>query len=484
MEELDIATVVKRSVRGIFALVSRSFFIQGISLVTALILFGLLQEKEIGLFAVVTASIAFLTYFSDIGLAGALIQKKEPLTTDDLRTTFTIQQALVISLVVIALLLSNFVGSLYHLDQEGVFLFQALVVSFFLSSLKTIPSVILERNLQFEKLVLPQIFETLAFSGVVLYCAFMGYGIMSYTYAVLARGIIGLVAMYAIAPWQIGFSFTKEVAKKLLSFGIPFQTNSILALLKDDLLILYLGAVLPLAQVGYIGFAQKLAFTPLRLVMDNMIRITFPAFSRLAHEPVHLGMAIEKSLFATVGLIFPALTGVVILAPYLVEYVPKYQKWEPALLALTFFAVNAAFSALSTPLTNALNAVGKVKITLYFMVFWTAATWLLTPLAIVWYQFNGVAISSAIVSVSAIGVIFIVRKQIPFALKPVLFAPSIATIIMGIVLAGLSSILVKNLFMIFVMIGVGAVVYFGILFLLGKKNIIADIKMIRESLKK
>ncbi|MEK7570646.1 MAG: oligosaccharide flippase family protein [Patescibacteria group bacterium] len=484
MEELDIATVVKRSIRGVLALVSRSIVIQGISLLTALLLFGLLDESDIGIFAVVSASLAFLTYFSDIGLAAALIQKKESLTTDDLRTTFTIQQILVVLLVLIAFLLSGFLGAMYHLNSEGILLFQALVVAFFLASLKTIPSIILERNLQFERLVLPQVFETLAFSGVVLYCAFHGYGIMSYTYAVLARGIVGLIAIYCIAPWRIGFTFSKSVARKLLSFGVPFQANSILALLKDDLLTLYLGIVLPFAQVGYIGFAQKLAFTPLRLVMDNIIRITFPTFSRLAHEPTSLGKAIEKSLFVTLALILPALTGVVILAPYLIEYVPKYQKWEPALVALTFFAINAAFSSLSTPLTNALNAIGKVKVTLYLMVFWTVLTWGITPLAIMQFGFNGVAYTSALVGTTAVIVVAVVRRYIQFRLGNIIWVPLLATAIMGIVLFFISAIVITNIPMLFVAIGIGTVVYFGTLFALGKQHIIEDVRMIALNLRK
>ena len=208
MDELDIATVKKRSIHGVFALVSRTFFIQILSLVVATFLYAFLTEAEIGIFFVVSASIAFLAYFSDIGLAAALIQKKEALTEEDLRTTFTIQQVLVIGVVIIAFSLSGYISSVYKLDSEGVLLFQALVVSFFMSSLKTIPSIILERNLKFEKLVIPQILEALVFNGVVLYSAVSGYGIMSYTYAVLARGVVGLVVIYAIAPWRIGISFS------------------------------------------------------------------------------------------------------------------------------------------------------------------------------------------------------------------------------------------------------------------------------------
>ncbi|MBI5123508.1 oligosaccharide flippase family protein [Candidatus Roizmanbacteria bacterium] len=484
MEELDIATVTKRSIRGVFALVSRTFFIQLISLAVITVLYALLKESEIGVFYLVSASIAFLSYFSDIGLAAALIQKKEALTDSDLKTTFTIQQGLVVSVVIIALLLSNVVGNIYKLNLDGVHLFQALVFSFFLSSLKTIPSIILERNLRFDKLVIPQIVETIVFNLIVLVLALKGFGINSYTYAVLARGLIGLITIYLIAPWRIGLGFSKDIAKKLLSFGIPFQSNSVLALLKDDLLILYLGTVLPFAQLGYIGFAQKWAYTPLRLIMDNMIRITFPSFSRLAHDMQSLGKAIEKSLFATVALIFPALTGLVILAPYFIHYIPKYQKWEPAILSLGFFAINAALSSISTPLTNALNAIGKVKITLYLMVFWTLATWILTPLAIFSFGFNGVAVASAVISLSVIGVIYLVRRYVKFDLWGIITTPAIATLIMGIVIYYLSRLLIGNLVMIFVMIGIGMILYFGVMFFLGRKQIIEDSRSIILNLKK
>lgn len=484
MEEIDIATITRRSIRGVFALISRTFIIQIISLFVSVFLYALLKESEIGVFYVVSASIAFLAYFSDIGLAAALIQKKEALTDEDLKTTFTIQQLLVGAVVIIALLLSGFVGQLYKLNGQGVFLFQALVISFFLSSLKTIPSIILERNLKFDKLVIPQIVETIVFNGVVLLLAIKGFGIMSFAYAVLARGVSGLVTIYLIAPWKIGFSFSKNVAKRLLSFGVPFQSNSILALLKDDLLVLYLGTILPFKELGYIGFAQKWAYTPLRLIMDNVIRITFPSFSRLAHDKENLGKAIEKSLFVAVFLIFPALTGLVILAPYFIHYIPKYQKWEPALVALGLFAVNAALSSISTPLTNALNAIGKVKITLYLMVFWTLATWVLTPLAIYFWGYNGVAAASAIVATSVVFVIAIGKRYVPFDLKQVLFAPSVATVMMGIVIYLLSRMLIHNLFMVFVMIAIGIVIYSATIWLLAKKQIVADLRMVRENLRK
>ena len=137
MEELDVELIVGRSIRGIFALVSRTFTIQVISFISNFLLTILLTPSAFGIFFVVSAAIAFLSYFSDVGLAAALIQKKDSITDNDLKTTFTIQQTLVVAVVLIALLLGSYIGSFYHLNKEGVLLFQALVISFFLSSAVT-----------------------------------------------------------------------------------------------------------------------------------------------------------------------------------------------------------------------------------------------------------------------------------------------------------------------------------------------------------
>src|SRR5258705_6257248 len=198
MEELDIAVVTKRSIHGIFALTSRSFFIQIVTFVTVIVLAGILEPAVFGVYAVVSSVIAFLQYFSDIGLAAALIQKKEMPTLDDLKTTFTIQQTLVITTCLIAFFLAPLVGKFYHLQTNGIVLFQALVISFFLSSLKTIPSVLLQRNLRFEKFVIPQIVETLFYSFGLLFFAIRGFGVTSFTIAVRLRGISGGIAMYVV----------------------------------------------------------------------------------------------------------------------------------------------------------------------------------------------------------------------------------------------------------------------------------------------
>lgn len=479
MEEIDLATIKKRSVVGILALTSRTFFLQIINFVSTLLLTIFLAPEIFGIFFVVSAVVNFLNYFSDIGLAAALIQKKEKLTREDLKTTFTIQQILVVSLSLLALFMASKIGDFYHFSPAALLLFKALVISFFLSSLKTIPSVMLERKLDFNRLIIPQIVETILFNLIAVFLAWRGAGITSFTVAVLARGVSGLVLIYLISPWKPGLDLNKKSAKRLLSFGAPFQANSLLALLKDDLLTVFLGKVLPFSQVGFIGWAQKWANTPLRFIMDSIIRVTFPAYSRLQNNLPALRAGVEKSLFIVSLFTFPALVGLIFCASSLVYVIPRYLKWEPALIALYFFSIQAMISSISTILTNTLNAVGKIKITLGLMILWTGLTWIFTPVFIYFFGYKGVAIAALAVSLTIFAPIMALKKVVDFSLIKSIFAPLVSSFIMGGFL-----FLALPKFNLFLTIIVGAIIYSGFIFVLVRKKISEIIGLAIESFKK
>lgn len=411
MVEMDITAIKKRSLTGIVALTSRTFLLQLVAFGATFLLTIFLTPAIFGIFFVVSAIISFLSYFSDIGLAAALIQKKEQITDEDLSTTFTIQQLLVLPLTIVVFILAPKLGAFYNLNADGVMLIRALTVSFFMSSLKTIPSVLLERKLRFSILVIPQIAETVGFYVVAVIMAWRGFGILSFTLAVLTRAAVGLVLMYLISPWKIRLGISPPVAKRLLRFGIPFQANSFLALLKDDLMTVFLGKILTFTEVGYIGWAKKWAEVPLRLIMDGVIRVTFPAFSRLQQSKKLLRVAIENILFGLAVSIIPISVGLLFFIDPVVHLIPKYGKWEPALFSFNLFVIASILAAFSTPLTNALNAVGKIKITLSLMVFWTIATWVLTLIFVHFFGYNGVAMALLVLT-STLGIVIGLAKRI------------------------------------------------------------------------
>ena len=306
--EISIETVKERSVRGIVVLTGRTFFLQVLGLVAVGFLGAFLGPFEWGVFAILNAVINFLNYFSDVGLAAALIQKKEHPTETDLKTTFFVQEGLVVVIVGIVLILTPFFTHKYSLNHDGVILLYALTFSFVLSSLKSIPSILLERKLEFIKLTFPQILKQVVYYIVLVVFAVKGYGIKSFTIAVITRDIIGVVAIYIMQPWRPGFAFSKDTLKGLFKFGIPYQINTFLAAFKDDGMTLILGSILGPIGIGYLAFAQKFARYPLTFFMDTVTRVTFPAFSRMQDAKDHLPELGAHLILLDVGL--PNLDGV------------------------------------------------------------------------------------------------------------------------------------------------------------------------------
>lgn len=476
---MDHEEVKKKSTAGVLALTLRTFFLQAVNFGATLLLTVFLSPETFGIYFLVLAWTSFLNYFSDIGLAAALIQKKEEVTEDDLRTTFTIQEIMVMGIVIITFIITPYLQVWFKLSNEAIILWYALVAAFVMSSLKTIPSILLERKIEFQKLIIPQIGEALAFNIISVYLAWKGYGIYSFTYAVLARGVAGLVLTYMVSPWHPRIAFKRESASRLARFGIFFQINGILALIKDDLLVVYLAKVLPMAAVGYLGWAQKWAFLPLRFFMDNVIRVTFPAYSRLQENKDSLKRAVEKSIFAVCTITYPMIFGIVVIAPTLVMIIPKYSKWEPALIPLYFFAINAVFSCVSTTLTNTMNALGKIKITLRLMIMWVILTWTATPLLINYYGYIGGSMASAIVALTSIVPAIIVKRDVGVNFFSSVVPPLISSIIMFASLLLLRGYLTGYQYLLSAVV-IGTIVYgISIMFLSGKQ-VLDFIKLIRK----
>ncbi|QQG43528.1 MAG: polysaccharide biosynthesis protein [Candidatus Daviesbacteria bacterium] len=480
MNQLDLSTISKRAVAGALSLTFRRVALQAISFITInLILARILSVSTLGIFNIATAAVSFFSFFSDIGLAAAIIQKKDKVTAEDLRTTFTIQETLIVVLTVVIWFSAPFLAHLYNLNDQGMWLIRALGVSFLITSFKVIPSVLLERELKFNPLVGVEILETLTFNVVLLILVLMKADLAAFSAATLLRAMVGVVTIYLLAPWKIGFGFSRSSAKVLLNFGIPYQLNSLLSLLKDRLVPLVIAKMIGSVGVGYVTWAQNLAFLPLE-VMNIVIRVSFPTFARLQEDQKMLKVAVEKSLFLTTLFLYPMFFGLLALAPSLVAHVVS-DKWQPALPVFYLFSVSTFWATLSTTFTNTLNAIGQIKLTLKLMIFWTVITWILTPLLTIKYGFIGVGISSAAISFTSIITIIIVKRFVEVEIWKNIWQPLVASMVMGAIVFYFSQFLVYDTLSLLEMVIAGAAIYLGLIIILAKDKISQNLQEVKSA---
>lgn len=479
-QELSLEAIKKRAAIGVFALTARTFLIQVVTLVSTFLLTVYLDPKEFGTFFLTSAVINFFAFFSDIGLAGALIQKKEKLTAEDLKTTFTIQQLLVFLLMIVIFLLTPVLKNFYHFSNDATYLLWALDFSLLLSSLKTIPSVLLERKLNFNRLVIPQIIETILFYLVTVYLAWHNFGITSFTVAVLVRGFAGLIAVYILSPWLPGYAFSKNSLKQLFKFGLPYQANALMALIKDDGMTAVLGGVLGTGGIGLLGWAQKWGAAPLRFFMDQIIKVTFPAYARMQDQKQELSKVVSKSIFFICLITFPTLVTLVLAAPVLVDVIPKYGKWKPALLPLDLLALSAALAAITTPLTNMLNAIGKITITFKLMLMWTILTWIFIPILAYYYGVNGAAWGFFIVGLTSLLAIKIAAKYISLDFRNAIGRPTFLSVCLICILLIAKNFFPHTLIGVIAFILAAVLIYILLCLIFIREDLIQDLKLLKR----
>src|SRR5260221_84790 len=187
----DLAQDIKqKSVSGAASYMLRTLLLYGMNFATAAVLAAYLSPTYFGIFALVSQIVSLLAFFSDIGLASALIQKKDEPTITEYRAVFTVQQILswLIFGATVALAASRVLEP--KVGINGVMVLLALGFSFPLTTLKTIPSIMLERKLEFSKITVPHIAEQIVFSAIVILMVRTGMGVMTYFYAILARATI------------------------------------------------------------------------------------------------------------------------------------------------------------------------------------------------------------------------------------------------------------------------------------------------------
>ncbi|MDR0462983.1 MAG: oligosaccharide flippase family protein [Pseudomonadales bacterium] len=430
--EVDQAEIKKKTVSGAMSFFARTVFLNSLALITNFILGMLLTLADFGVYGVVVQIIGILTFFSDVGLASALIQSKKEPTDKDYQTIFWVQMSLAVLIVIASFVIVQTGLFSEQFGEHGRYILFALSFSFLFAALRTVPSIKLTRQLNFTKLIWPPIVEQVAFNGVLIFLVVAGYGVASYAYAIWARSLSGTAVLFLIMPYLPKLNFSWQSFKNNIKFGAKFQLNDFLARVKDQFFFLTVSQFVNIYEFGLISFSKSWSMFPYNLTVQNVLAITFPTFSRLQEHKDLLKRALEKSIFFITLAIFPILMGMIMMFWPVTQVIPRYIQWEPATLTFILFTLSIAPAAISTPMTNILNATGHLNKTLKLMIMWTVLTWAISIPLIHFRGFEGVAIGAFLVSLTSFLPIIYVKKIVDFNLFDNIWRQIVASAVMVI----------------------------------------------------
>ena len=475
---MDTNEIKNKTIRSIVSLTGRQMISQVIALLTLIPLGLYLSPVALGTFIAVSAITPFFNFFVELGLGSALIQKKEEPSAEDLKTVFTVQTLLVLVIISLGFLLTGPLSHFARLTVDGINLYHVLLVVLFISSLKSIPSILMERRIAFERQVIPSIIEQIVYSVVIVFLAYKGFQVASYSWAFIVSAIVGLPIYYYLSPWRIGVGISKKSLKPLFAYGILYQSKTFLSLIKDNLLIIVLSGLPRVGQygLGQVGWWKRWAYSPYNFIVNSVTKVTFPTYARVQEDREKLRAGIERSLFVVSLIMFPIVVAMALSATKVLAMLPKYQVWGPGLPALYFLCAEAALSSLSGILVNTLDATGHVKTTSALMIFWILLIWPLTIVLVNLYGFTGVAAAPFFVSLTVFLTAYLVNRVVKFNFVGSFIQPLMATVLMGIAM-----FLVGNLFL---SLFIGAIIYFVSVWLLAKEKLMDNSRVILAAFKK
>ncbi len=407
MEISLLSELERKSLSGIGLLVKRQIGVRLLSFLANIALARLLVPQVFGVYAIVVFIVQFFSTFGDVGIGAALIQKKGELSSEDLSSTFWLQQVLVCCVVCVVFAAAPLALCFYPtLPTYGVWLIRAMAVSFALASLKTIPTILMERELNFSRIALVDIIETVSFYATAILLALTGFDVWSFIIAALTRAFSGTVLIYLFSSWRPSRVFRLSAVKDLVRFGLPYQANSVIGFVKDSVTPVFIGAYAGAAAVGFVNMAKSLALAPLML-SEAFGRVAFPAFSRIQDERALLGRAVERSIRCITLVMFPVTALMLALGPEIIRVVFT-PKWLPGLMAYYFYCTSPLVIGVVLPMYSAILSLGKSSIILQMMVSLAVLEWGLGVPFVLLFGFNGIAFSQPVTA----GLFYFVYKRV------------------------------------------------------------------------
>ncbi len=389
---LSLAEVRRRFVQGWLALALRGGFGKLVSLGSLVLLSRQLTPAAFGAFAILQFPLGLLSLVTDAGLHAALVQRAT-LTPADERAGFTLRLALALGLGLLLAAAAGLLGQLYALDTAARWALRALALAPLIDAFGAVPGMRLTRSLRFDRLAWAEMGSLLAGQGTAVLLALNGAGLWSLVGGSLATTVAGALLVNIFAPWRPRLGLDREVAQRLLRFGLPYQTQGLLHLFKDRVIPALGGLFLGAGTVGALAWAQDLARWP-RLPADYAARVGFPALARLQHDPAALTRALREAL-AWVLTLTAATTGAALaLAPALVGPIFGAQ-WAPAVGSLLIFLAQTPLDALAALLLPVIYAGGQAGRGLWLSTLWVALTWLLCGAALaLWPDLRAIPLAS------------------------------------------------------------------------------------------
>jgi len=283
-----------------------------INLVSGVVMARLLAPGEYGVSVLGAAVVAIAEAIRALGGGAYIIQKKD-LTTDNIRSSFTVNMSVTIILTTALLLLSGPATRYFLMPDLGRYL-QVTALGYLTGPFVYPMSALMSRQMAFGTIALIG-FVTASVNAVAsIFLAMLGFSFMSFAWAGAVSAVAGMLLYFYVWTDRSIFRLNPRGWRSVMAFGAHDSATAVLSQIAESLPYFMFGRLLNAEAVGLCQRAVMLCLVPERVILAGVGAVALPAFSRQIRE----GRSLKHDYLRAIELItaaqWPALLVLVLLA--------------------------------------------------------------------------------------------------------------------------------------------------------------------------
>jgi PST family polysaccharide transporter len=351
-----VSAIRDRLAKGaVWSLVSRAS-VNLISLVSTFILARLLTPEDFGLVALATTMLAVISSITDLSLANALIQHKDP-QDDHFHSAWTlgILRSLIVGIGFAAAALP--IANAYD-DPRLLNVMLALALSAALTGMSNPKTIIFSRNLTFHQDFILQLSQKVVGFAVAVIVALITRSYWALVLSAIASQAANILVSYLLLPYRPRFRLTHT--RELFSFSLWLTAGQVLNTINWRADYLLIGTYVGRPALGYYSVGDNLASLPTREAIMPITKVLFPGLARLAFEPDRLRSAYLSAQALMTAIALPIGVGFALCAEPLVR-LALGATWAPVIPVIQGLSAIFALQTLSGGTQALMMALGQTR---------------------------------------------------------------------------------------------------------------------------
>lgn len=356
---MESKTQTKQIINNLLWKIFERAGVQGVALITSIILARSLLPEDFGVIAIITIFITIANVFVQSGLGTALIQKKDTNSTD-FSSVFFISLLIATILYGTLFLLAPVIARFFDLPQLKDII-RVLSLTLFPFAFNSLQSAFLIRNMQFKKLFLSSFSSTIISGAVGIIMAINNYGPWALVGQQLSSSFTVCVVMWFTVNWRPKFIFSFPRIRILFSFGWKLLVSNLINTIYNELFSLIIGKKYTSDLLGYFNRGKQFPSLIVTNIDSAIQTVMLPAYSSNQDNQLKVKQMMRRSIKTSSFLIFPAMVGLAAVGESFISIVLT-DKWLPTVFFMQIYCFFYAFQPIQTANLQAIIAMGRTDV--------------------------------------------------------------------------------------------------------------------------